>query len=434
MLVSAVTLGCALLLGQVEAPEAPEAPQAPVGTPVEAAPAATPEPPAEPEPWDFQMAVPNASSPQQPYDGQVRCLALPPTPDVPSGAWRARCDDVKMECLVSPAYELDSEGHEKDQPLQRVDGCVPNLMPTETVRQYRLVPAIAEAPPGWYRDERGRVLQYNFDLHRRVYVGGAWAPRWMRETDRLEERVRVDFGVDLEWPGDSDRLHRMTLLETELYLGDAPSYEATLLRYDFRSQNDAPLFRVTTFYGHPRRFDIYANLGFWMEVLHGEQVRRENVHADFLTVAATDVTLDLWHSSDLVSYVRLRAGPALERDRTNGFFTLVPAAALEGDLTLDRDGFHHVRFGVEAQKVLLAQAVEGRPLRPERLRLRASYEVIALAINDQPVSVTLDGRGTWRDDLANAPAGWEWSAQAGLRFSMWAPARRSAPTSSPGKG
>ncbi|WP_223646820.1 hypothetical protein [Corallococcus sp. EGB] len=429
MLVSAVTLGCALLLGQVAMPETagPEAP-------TEAAPEQTPGPPPVPEPWAIQMPVPDASSPHQPYDGQVRCLALPPTPAIPSGAWRARCDDAKKECLVSPAYELDSEGHESDQPLQRVDGCVPNLMPPRTAREYRLVPALAEAPPGWYRDERGRVLQYNFDLHRRVYVGGAWAPRWLREPDRLDERVRVDFGVDLEWPGDSNRLHRMTLLETELYLGDAASYEATLLRYDVRSQNDAPLFRVTTFYGRPRRLDIYANPGFWMEVLHGEQVRREGVRADFLSVAATDVTLDLWHSSDLVSYVRLRAGPALERDVTHAFYTLVPAAALEGDLTLDRDGFHHVRFGAEAQKVLFAQAVEGRPLRPERLRLRAGYEVIILAVNDQPISVTLDGRGAWRDDVANVPAGWEWSAQAGLRFSMWAPARRSAPASAPEKG
>ncbi|MBN8226411.1 hypothetical protein JYK02_02695 [Corallococcus macrosporus] len=429
MLVSAVTLGCALLLGQVEVPEVKE-PEAPV----ESTQAAEPEPPVEPEPWDFQMAVPGAESPQQSPNGYPLCLRLPPTPAVPSGQWRVRCDEAKKECLVSPAQVLDSQGHESDQPLDRVNPCVSGVMPPEKAREYRLVPAIAEAPPGWYRDERGRVLQYNFDLHRRVYLGGAWAPRWLRETDRMDERVRVDFGVDLEWPGDSDRLHRMTLLDTEFYLGDAASYEATLLRYDFRSQNDAPLFRVTTFYGRPRRFDVYANLGFWMEVLHGEQVRREDVHADFLSLAATHVTLDLWHSSDLVSYVRVRAGPAVERDRTNGFFTLVPSAALEGDLTLDRDGFHHVRFGAEAQKVLLGEQVEGRPLRPERLRLRAGYEVILLAINDQPVSLTLDGRGTWRDDVANAPAGWEWSAQAGLRFSLWAPARRSAPTSSPGKG
>jgi hypothetical protein len=419
MLVSAVTLGCALLFGQTETPEAPET-EAP---PAEAAPVA---PPAH---WGLSpVAVPDASSPRQESDHGAICLALPPTAEVPSGEWRAHCDADTRECHVTPANELDSLGHESSRPLQRVSQCMPNWVAPEVLRGFRMVPTIAEAPPGWYRDERGRVLQYNFDLHRRVRVGGAWAPRWLRETDRLEERARLDFGVDLEWTERTWRIHRMTLLDTELYLGDASSYDFTLLRYDFRSKNPAPLFRVTTFYGEPRRFDIYANLGFWMEALHGEQARRENVHADFLTLAATHATLDLWHSEDRVSYVRVRAGPAVERDRSNGFMTLVPGAALEADFTLDANGFHHLGFGVEAQKVLLAERVEGRPLRPERLRLRAGYEVILLAINDQPVTLTLDGRGTWRDDLANAPAGWEWSAQAGLRFSLWAPARRTAPT------
>ncbi|RKH18149.1 hypothetical protein D7X74_10525 [Corallococcus sp. CA047B] len=437
MLVSAVTLGCALLLGQVEIPEAavPQAPaeapaEVPTDAPVKALTEALKQPRAEA--WAVQLAVPDAGSPRQSPDQRVLCLTLPPTPAVPSGQWRAQCDETKKECLVAPAWELDSEGHETGQPLDRVSMCL-EVMPAELARDYRLVPAIAEAPPGWFRDERGRVLQYNFDLHRRIRVGGAWAPRWLRETEGRDDRVRVDFGVDLEWPGDPGQLHRMTLLDTELYLGDASSFDATLLRYDFRSERDEPLFRVTTFYGKPRRFDVFANLGFWLEVLHAEQVRREDVKADFLALGSTHVTLDLWHSRDLVSYVRVRAGPTVERDRTNGFFTLVPAAALEGDLTLDRNGFHHVLFGAEAQKVLLAERVEGRPLRPERLRLRAGYEVIALAINDQPVSLTLDGRGTWRDDLANAPAGWEWSAQAGLRFSLWAPARRNAPMAHGGK-
>ncbi|RYZ32960.1 MAG: hypothetical protein EOO71_43085, partial [Myxococcaceae bacterium] len=116
MLVSAVTLGCALLLGQAEAP---------AEAPVEANAVLSPEPPRTPGPWDFQMALPDAASPQQPNEGQALCLALPPTPAVPSGEWRARCDDAKKECLVSPARELDSEGHENDQPLQRVDRCLP---------------------------------------------------------------------------------------------------------------------------------------------------------------------------------------------------------------------------------------------------------------------------------------------------------------------
>jgi hypothetical protein len=83
-----------------------------------------------------------------------------------------------------------------------------------------------------------------------------------------------------------------------------------------------------------------------------------------------------------------------------------------------------------AKKVLLADRLDGRPLRPERLKARVGYELILLAINDQPVSAVVDGRAGWRNDIPNVDAAWEWSANAGLRVSLWAPARRSAPLAS----
>jgi hypothetical protein len=46
------------------------------------------------------------------------------------------------------------------------------------------------------------------------------------------------------------------------------------------------------------------------------------------------------------------------------------------------------------------------------------------------VSLVLDGRAQWRSDLAGVAPVWEWSAQSGLRFSLWAPPRRSAPLAS----
>ncbi|HEX8822963.1 MAG TPA: hypothetical protein VF794_23750, partial [Archangium sp.] len=169
------------------------------------------------------------------------------------------------------------------------------------------------------------------------------------------------------------------------------------------------------------------DMGIWLEVLRLELLHRSGTETTFFTLATTHLTLDLWHSGDLSSYVRVRAGPSLEYDRTHRFVTLVPGAAFEGDLTLDANGFHHLTFGVEAEKVFFDAEVSGRPRNPERLRVRAGYELILLAINDQPVSLVLDGRGQWRSDLAGAPSVWEWSAQSGLRFSMWAPPRRSAP-------
>ncbi|HZI10587.1 MAG TPA: hypothetical protein VE153_09315, partial [Myxococcus sp.] len=365
--------------------------------------------------------------PVQEWGRRTVCMTLPPTKAVPSGQWRAQCDDATRRCLISPQRELDTDGQETERELERVTACTYETFLADAdaarLKTYRLEPAQAEAPPGWYRDERGRVMQFNFDLHRRVWLGGAWSP--LLRDGEVQGRVRADFGISTE-VHDSDRLHRFRFLESELHLGE-PSLEAAVMRYDSSVERDEPLFRITTFFGKPRRYDIDINLGMWMEVLAVEELERGGEEAGFLTWAALHATLDLWHSRDMVSYVRVRAGPSLERDYKHGFYTLVPGAALEADLTLDRDGFHHLRFGVEAEKVLLARSVEGRPPRPERLRARAGYELILLAINDQPVSLVVDGRGTWRDDIPGLPAGWEWSAAAGLRFSLWAPARRSAP-------
>ncbi|MFY1829756.1 hypothetical protein ACN47A_27820 [Myxococcus fulvus] len=502
MLVSAVTLGCALLLAQWEGapPSGPPPVQdrdAPVRpTPPLLTPAIPPsrEPPFEPQPADGQPAQGEEGAPpvppvsegppprtdereqtlpasdsldeeapptgplfQRPEDGgstrdegaplvasviqppadplpvqdserPVVCLTLPPTPAVPSGYWRAQCDSRERRCLISPQHELDMDGQETGRMLERARGCILErdaAIPADELRTYRLEPSIADAPRGWYRDERGRVMQFNFDLHRRIFLGGAWSPLW-REGVPREDRVRLDFGIAVEI-ADERHLHRLRVLETEVLLGQR-TLDSTLLRYDFSVERDDPLFRITTFFGEPRRYDISLDMGLWLEALRVEEVERGELQGGFLTWGSVHATLDLWHSRDMVSYVRVRAGPSAERDYENDVNTLVPGAVLEADLTLDRDGFHHLRLGVEAEKVLLSRAIRGRPLRPERLKVSAGYELILIAINDQPLSLVVDARGMWRNDIPYLPQRWEWSASAGLRFSLWAPARRSAPT------
>ncbi|MBN1207570.1 MAG: hypothetical protein JXB05_22060 [Myxococcaceae bacterium] len=443
MIIKAAALGCALLLSKLEGQEvAPQPGTQQVG---ESATDNSTEQGRQGE-GQPQTSSPTRSgsdltgllTPEEPrpslrYDQPILCTRLPPTQEVPSGEYRMQCDPVTRRCLIAPSHELDGDGVEIDRPLLRTSDCE-RAEASANVRVqegYRFVPAIAESPPGWYRDEQGRVMQFNFDLHRRIYLGGAWAPLFRGGEGLTRDRVRVDFGIQAEIPGgdEDQRLNRITLLETELYLGE-PSLDIALLRYDFSVERKVPLFRITTFFGEPRRFDIGLNLGAWMEALHQETIERGDSELSLLTWAAVHGTLDLWHSQDLVSYVRLRAGPAIERDRTHGLNTLVPTAALEGDLTLDMDGFHHLFFAAEGEKVLLADTVEGRPQSPERLKIRAGYELILLAINDQPVSLVVDGRGTWRNDIPRVAAKWEWSANAGLRVSLWAPARRNAPLAS----
>lgn len=432
MIIQAAALGWALLLSQVEGqeqaprPEMQQAGEDSAGEPV------APQP-ARPVNDLTGLLTPEEPRPTLRYDQPILCTRLPPTRQVPSGEYRMQCDAVTRRCLIAPARELDANGEETDRPLLRTSYC-DRANASASVRAqegYRFVPAIAESPPGWYRDEQGRVMQFNFDLHRRVYLGGAWAPLFRRGLGVEQDRIRVDFGIQTELPGgDEDtRLHRLSFLETELFLG-GPSLDFTLLRYDFNVERKVPLFRITTFIGKPRRFDLGLNLGAWAEALHQETIEREDSELSLLTWGAVHGTLDVWHSKDLVSYVRLRAGPAIERDRTHGQNTLVPAVVFEGNLTLDTDGFHHLQFAAEARKVLLDDPVTGRPLHPERMKIRAGYELILLAINDQPLSLVADGRGAWRNDIPHVSGRWEWSANVGLRASLWAPARRSAPLAS----
>jgi hypothetical protein len=286
-----------------------------------------------------------------------------------------------------------------------------------------VVEAIAEAPPGWYRDARGRVVQVNFDLGRRVYFGGAWAPYYRPDgTGFVAGRARVEFGgVATVASADGRLMHRFHFLEATGWLGPDllnDRLEASVLRYETSSHRArAPLW-LTTFVGGPRRFDLPLNLGWAAEAGRFEALGGRT----FITFAELDATVDLWNSADLDSVLRLRLGPALEYDVEGRGAYFRPAVAVEGDFTLDRDGFHHLTLSAVGEKLFWEPADPGRGPSPQRLRLKAGYEVILVAINDYPLTLVVDGRAQWRDDVPRL-RGWEFSGNLGLRFSFWAPAR-----------
>lgn len=378
--------------------------------------------------------LPAGELPLMRWDEPVSCGFLQPTPDVPSGHFRIQCDEAQRVCLVAPLRELSDDGGEGFEPLTRVQECA--VYPSDDWGRrynegYKYVRAIAEAPAGWIRDARGRVMQVNFDLHRRIYIGGAYSPLRLADGTADTTRYRTDFGIRVEFPGDEGEptLHRLHILESELFF-DTFSADVTLVRYDYSVDRQAPFLRFTTFFGTPRRFDLNLDAAGYFKALQLEWIRRNGETNTFLTLGDAEVTFDLWHSRDLVSYVRVRGGAAVEQDAlpTRRFLTLKPLAAFEGDLTLDQDGFHHLTFMVQGEKLFLDPVVFGRPRNPQRLRAKASYEVIFIAINDQPLTLYAEGRATYRDDLARYDAGWEFSGTAGLRFSFWAPARRTAKT------
>ncbi|MFO0596493.1 MAG: hypothetical protein U0228_14345 [Myxococcaceae bacterium] len=359
------------------------------------------------------------------WDRDVQCLMLPPTKAVPSGLFRAQCDHEQKRCLLAPTRVL-IDGVEGSEELSRTKySCRELAVPADDLvrRGYRFEDAIAEAPPGWYRDERGRVMQVNFDLHRRFLFGGAWAPYGRLDgVGFVPGRARVELGGEATVLSEDGRLmHRFHWLEATGWLGGDllnARFEASVLRYDTTSRSQrAPLW-VTTFIGQPHRFDVPLRIGWAAEAGRFEALGGRT----FVTFAEADATVELWSSDDLDSYLRLRLGPALEYDIEGKGAYLRPAVALEGDFTLDRDGFHHVTASVTGEKLFFEPADPGRVVSPNRLRIKAGYELILFAINDYPLTLVVDGRATYRDDVPLL-RGWEFQGNAGLRFSLWAPAR-----------
>jgi hypothetical protein len=366
------------------------------------------------------VAPPPGPVPRLVWKKPLSCVTLAPSEAIPSGRYRVQCDEATRTCLAAPDMVL-YDGKETPEPLARTSYCGGDaLLHRALAESWPFTLAVPETQPGWYRDERGRVMQVNFDLTRRVWFGGSWAPRGTSHT--LDQNIaHPEVGVDVSWLDEDDEtLHRLHLFELGAWLagGVDTRLEGTLVRFDSSQRRRSPPVRLTTFLGTPRRHDLDLNLTWG-----GELVRLEALAgSSFLTVGELDLVLDIWHSRDLESFLRVRAGPAVEIDLPLKSTYLRPAVALEGDFTLDPEGFQHLRFSAAGEKLFFEPSVDGRPSSPARLRTRAAFELIVLAINDYPLTLFVDGRATWRDDLPSL-RGWEVTGDAGLRFSFWAPAR-----------
>jgi hypothetical protein len=340
--------------------------------------------------------------------------------------WRVQCDDREKTCLWAPDGELDRQGRVK-RDLERAQSCVPvpaSALAERRARGYRLVRALPDAPYGWERDERGRVFQVNFDLKRRLYLGAAWTPQ-RRAGQSDTGRTAIDFGV-LVWEylhrSRSPTRHRVRLVEGQARI--APySGEVVLAHYDVSRHYDNPLLRITTFIGRPRRSDLTLHLGAWLEAGGVEMHGRELGDARLWRLATAQATLDLWQSADLESFARVRAGVGAEgasEDSVPDRTAVTPVGAVETQLTLDRRGFHHLGAELTHERPRYVTGTDGWA---QRTRAQLHYELIVLALNDQPLSLRLAAGAERRDDLAALDDRWALTAQAGLRFSLWAPPR-----------
>jgi len=414
-------------------------PQASPSEPALPAPAAQPAPPQQ-IPLSEPRLIPVKPSPPAlvpegapvlKLDRTSRCFERPG-----GGRWRAQCDASTKTCLVAPDAELSAEG-EAHADLDRAVPCIlPGWREEDLAPQgYTMVPALAEAPPGWRRDERQRVMQVNFDLARRIWLGAGYGAGTFPWSDKGEATAGVRADIPFRMAG-APALARLRALETFVSF-DGKYGDFTVFGIDASRAYPTPLLRVTTFVGRPRRFDPPLYLGGWLEAVRVESLRAESGRwYDRLSVGALALTLDLWRSHDLASFFRVRGGAGYETvdQLSGGAFT--PQAAADLDMTLDGGGFHHVRGTFLAEWIRPAVSDDFQPDDPAAPRLpahrrrytgKAEYEWIFLAVNDQPLSLVVDGRVQRRNDVPDLPTKWHVQGTASVRFNLWAPPRRDAP-------
>src|SRR5438876_655900 len=128
------------------------------------------------------------------------------------------------------------------------------------------------------RDERGRVFQVDFDLHRRLYFGIAYTPMKILENPLESKRTSIDFGLFVvDWLGDETTRHRLRLVQGSVHLQPF-SADVTVAHYDMSHRFTDPLLRITTFIGPPARHDLHLDLGLWTEAGGLELRRTASVH------------------------------------------------------------------------------------------------------------------------------------------------------------
>jgi hypothetical protein len=295
-----------------------------------------------------------------------------------------------------------------------------------------------ELPAGFFRDERGRVMQVSFDLQERLWLGVAYAPR-KRSLGRQElGPAAFDFGLTQEWNSEDGRTrHRVAVLDGEARINPF-GLDITAFRYDMSHAYGFPLLRLTTLWRQPARHDLYLNVGVYGEVgrVQIEPLGEAGNHQ--LTLASLQPTLDLWQSRDLRSYVRLRLGPVVHMRfgpwrQEAQLVTSLPETALEGNFILGKRALQQARFRLRGEWLRKLAWLPEPVARDWLVDGEASYEIILVAINDQPVSLRFAGRVGTRDQGVVAPLadvaapdqqrrwGLEWTATAGLRISFFSP-------------
>lgn len=369
------------------------------------------------------------------YDRPVICY------DIENGkTLRVQCTldpKGKETCLVAP-NEMQGTG----DPIERVLPC-DHRAPDEykaLVKRAKMVPAIAEAPPGYARSERGRAFQVKFDLLNRFYLGVGWAPT-LQSQHGFEvpagfpfARANAELGIVLSVLSPRNRSrHDMRILEGSAMFADF-EVSGTLFSYDYQHEHRRPAFWVSTFFGEPEVHPVLPRIGWGFRVL--SVLDRQPSYRDALDMefGQVHIAYNPWQSNDMYSNVRLEIGAdvgAHWSDRhavsgKSGNYFLGPTFAAKSRVSLGQGGLHYLFTDLEMRRsTIVSGAYTGATV--NRLSGSLAYEGVLIAINDQPISLRLATQGRTQNDFVRDVRAVELRFLAGLRMSFGAPPRTFEP-------
>lgn len=401
--------------------------------------AAHADPPKTPPEGSPPAASPSSSSssspasPQLAWDKPVRCMSTTEGKSV-----RVQCETKGEQtvCLVAPNQDTYGSdiGHTKE-----CEGYEPPDAYGRLVAEgAKLIPAIAEAPPGYARAGTGRAYQVKFDLLNRVFLGASWVPTFQltREDlltpERMFGRGQAEMGIQISYLSHKGRSrHDIRILEGTATFADL-ELRGQLFSYDYQHLHRRPAFYLTSFFGKPRLYEVAPPLGWGFRLLRVND--RPPAFRDTLDMEFAEVHLawNPWQSEDLYNHVRIEAGADIgkfwqDRDELKkglgtgawyaGFGAEAKFRAAIGD-----SGLHYVNLDLGYRRPTYLDGPKAGAGAND-FTLKAAYEGIFVAINDQPLSFRVAAEGASREDPFSGVRNVELRATMGLRFSFWAPPR-----------
>lgn len=377
--------------------------------------------------------VPPSPPPQLAWDKPVRCYSTPDGKLV-----RVQCETKPegLVCLVAPnegAYggeigrTKECDGVESADAFKRL-----------SKEGATLVPAIAEAPPGYARAGTGRAYQVKFDLLNRIYLGASWVPTFQLTQQALlspEEmfgRGQAEMGIQISYLSHRGRSrHDIRILEGTATFADL-ELRGLLFSYDYQHLHRRPAFYLTSFFGRPRLYEVAPPLGWGFRVLRVNDRPPGFENTLDMEFGEVHVAWNPWQSSDLYNHLRFEAGVDVGKfweDRndvqkglgTGSWYAGVDAEA-KFRVSLGDSGLHNIAVDLGYQHPWYLDGPKAGS-GANNFTLKAAYEGIFVAINDQPLSFRVAAEGASREDPFSGVRSMEVRAMAGLRFSFWAPPR-----------